>query len=79
MRLSSKVKGSQKSKILYIKPEGVSRDSHYLVGHYVTHRTDAVYVEARCTCGEEFIGKGLNESSALQTLWALFTNHLPEE
>ena len=50
-------------------------DSHHLVGRYVTHQPDGVHIEARCTCGAEFEGKGEDWSEAIMELWGQFVKH----
>ena len=50
-------------------------ESHYLVGRYVTHQPDGMHIEARCTCGAKFEGKGEDESAAIEDLWKQFVDH----
>ena len=45
--------------ILFIMPNDSA--SHYLIGHYTTHQTDGVHIEAHCTCGMKLEGIGQNE------------------
>ena len=43
-------------------------DHHYLVGFYITHRSDGVHVEARCECGVNLECVGMDESVVLGEL-----------
>jgi hypothetical protein len=40
---------------------------HSLVGHYTTHQSDGVHIEAHCTCGEKLEGIGQNESVVMSS------------
>ncbi|MFZ6030512.1 MAG: hypothetical protein ACOYYS_22625 [Chloroflexota bacterium] len=52
---------------------------HYLVGHYVTNSPEGgVCVQARCTCRQKFEGIGKDGTTALDSLWKAYADHLSQ-